>query len=72
MQFVSGALIARRVLEEVKLMVVLRIEPFSGLNDLRDDLRPMGVKMLLLHLPGHPLGDVFLGRSVVEDSRAVL
>jgi len=68
---VSGTLVARRVLEEVKLMVVLRIKPFASLNDLSGDLRAVGVEMFLLHLLGHPLGDVFLTGRVVEDGRAI-
>ena len=71
-QVVSGTLIARRVVEEIKLMVVLRIEPFSGLSDLSGDLRPVGVEMFLLHFLGHPLGNVFLGGRIVEDGRAIL
>ena len=68
----SGTLIARRVLEEIKLVVVLRVEPFSSLNDFSGDLCPMGVEVFLLHLFSHLLSDVFLGGRVVEDSRAVL
>ena len=59
-QPVSGTLITRRVLEKVKLMVVLRIEPFSSLNNLGGDLRAVRVEVFLLHLLGHPLSDVFL------------
>jgi len=69
---VSGTLVARRVLKEIKLMVVLRIEPFSSLNDLGGDLRAVGVEVVLLHLLSHPLGDVFLSGRVVEDGRAIL
>ena len=72
MQPVSGTLIARRVLEEVKLMVVLRVEPFSSLDNLGGDLCAVEVEVFLSHLPGHPLGDVFLSRRVVEDGRAIL
>lgn len=53
-------------------MVVLRIEPYSGLNDLSGDLRPVGVEMFLLYFLGHFLGNVFLGGRVVEDGRAIL
>ena len=67
----GGALITRRVVEEIQLMVVLCIEPFSGLSDLSGDLRPVGVEMFLLHLFGHPLGNVFLGGRVVEDGGAI-
>ena len=52
-------------------MVVLRIKPFASLNDLSGDLRAVGVEMFLLHLLGHPLGDVFLTGRVVEDGRAI-
>ena len=68
MQLVSGTLIARRVLEEIKLMVVLRVEPFSSLNNLGGGLRAVGVEVFLLH----PLGDVFLSGRVVENCRAIL
>jgi len=64
---VSGTLIALRVLEEVKLMVVLCVEPFSSLDNLGSDLRAMGIEVFLLHLLCHPLGDVFLSGRVVED-----
>jgi len=53
-------------------MVVLRVEPFSSLNDLGGDLRAMGVEVFLLHLLSHPLGDIFLSGRVVEDGRAIL
>jgi len=69
---VGGTLITRRVLEEVKLVVVLRIEPFSGLDNLGSNLRPVGVEVFLLHLFSYPLGDIFLRGGVVEDGRAVL
>ena len=72
MQLVSGTLVARRILEEVKLMVVLRVEPFSGLDNLGGNLRAMGVEVFLLYLLCHPLGDVFLSGRVVEDRRAIL
>ena len=68
----SGTLIARWVLEEVKLMVVLRVKPFSSLDNLGGDLRAVGVEVFLLHLLGHPLGDVFLSGRVVEDRRTIL
>lgn len=68
----SGTLIARRVLEEVKLVVVLRIEPFSALSDLCGDLRAVGVKVFLLYLLSHPLRNIFLGGGVIEDGRAIL
>ena len=55
------------VLEEIELVVVLRVEPFSGLDDLGGDLRPVRVEVFLLHLLSHPLGNVFLGRRIVED-----
>jgi hypothetical protein len=69
---VSGTLIARWILEEVKLVVVLRIEPYSGLGNLSGDFRPMGIKVFLLHLFCYPPSDFFLGGGVVEDGRAVL
>jgi len=69
---VSGALITHRILEQVELMIVLRIEPFPGLDDLSGDLRPLGVKVFLLHLLSHSLGDVFLRRRVVKDGGAIL
>jgi len=69
---VSGTLIARRVVEKEELMVVLRIVPFSSLDYLGGDLRPVGVEVFLLYLLSYPLGDVFLGGRVVEDGRAVL
>jgi len=71
-QPVSGTLVARRLLEEVKLMVVFRIKPFSSLNDLGGDLRAVRVEVFLLYLLSHPLSDVFLSRRVVEDGRAIL
>jgi len=69
---VSGTLVTRRVVEEIKLMVVLRIEPFSSLGDLSGDLRPVGVEMFLLHFLGHPQRNVFLRGGIVEDGRAIL
>jgi len=69
---VSGTLITRRIIEEVELVVVLRIEPFSSLDDLSSDLRPVGVKVFLLHLLGHPLGYVFLRGRIVENGGTVL
>ena len=72
MQLVSGTLITRRVLKEVKLVVVLRIEPFSSLNNLGNNFRAVRVKMFLLHLLSHPLSDVFLNGRVIEDRRAIL
>jgi hypothetical protein len=71
-QPVSGTLIARRVLEEVKLMVVLRIKPFSSLDDLGSYIRAVGVEVFLLHLLSYPLGGVPLSGRVVEDGRAIL
>ena len=71
MQLVSGTLIARRVLEEIKLMAV-RVEPFSSPNKPGGDLRAVGVKVFLLHLLCNPLGDVFLSGRVVENCRAIL
>jgi len=71
-QLVSGTLIARRVLEEVELMVVLRVEPFSSLDNLGGDFRAVGVKVFLLHLLCNPLGDVVLSGRVVENRRAIL
>jgi len=68
----GSTLVARRVLEEVKLVIVLRIEPFASFDDPGDDLRPVGVKVFLLYLFSHSLSDVFLGGRVVEDGRAVL
>jgi len=53
-------------------MVVFRIEPFPGLNDLSGDFCPVGVEVFLLYLLGHPLGDVLLGWRVVEDGGAIL
>jgi len=71
-QPVSGTLIARGVLEEVKLMVVFGIEPPSSLDDLGGDLRAMRVEVFLLHFLSHSLGDILLSGRVVEDRRAVL
>ena len=68
----GGTLIPRRVVEKVELVVVLRIEPLPSLGDLSDDLRPAGVEVFLLHLLCYPLGDLLLGRRVVEDGRAIL
>lgn len=68
----SGTLIARGVLEEVKLVIVLRIKPFSSLDNLGSDPRAVGVKVFLLHLLSHSLGDIFLNGRVVEDGRAIL
>lgn len=71
-QPVSRTLIALGVLEEVELMVVLRVEPFASLDNLGGDLRAVGVEVFVLHLLCHPLGDVFLSGRVVEDRRAIL
>ena len=53
-------------------MVVLGIDPSSGLNDLGGDLRAVGIKVFLLYLLGHPLCDIFLSGRVMEDGRPIL
>src|ERR1700753_1894622 len=72
MQPVRRTRITRRVLDEVQLVVVLRISPFPSLNDLSNDLCIVGVKVFLLHLLGHLLGSILLGGGVIEDGRTIL
>lgn len=72
MKLVSGTLIARWVLEEVKLMVLLGVDPLSSFNDLSNNLCPVRVEVFLLHFLGHPLCNIFLGGGVVKDGRTIL
>lgn len=72
MKSVSGTLVTRWVLEEVKLMIFLGVDPLSSFNDLSNNLRPVRVKVFLLHFLGHSLGNIFLVGGVVKDGRAIL
>lgn len=54
-------MITRRVLEEIKLVVLFRVDPFSSFGDLGNNLCPVRVEMFLLHLVGYLLGGIFLG-----------
>jgi len=65
-------LVTRWVLEEVKLMVFLGVDPLSSFNELSNNLCPVRVEVFLLHFLGHPLGDIFLVGGVVKDGRAIL
>ena len=70
-QLVSRALVPARVLEQVLLMVVLRVPPCPCCDDIRHDLCPDRVEMLLLHLFGHTARDRLLLGGMEEDGRAV-
>ena len=72
MQPMRRTLISIRVLEQVKLMILLGIIPFTSIHDLSDDLLPGTIEMLLLHLCRDRDRFLFLGGGVGEDGRAVL
>ena len=72
MQCVSRTLVSLRILEEVELVIVLRIIPLSGLENLRDNLPSLGRKMLGLNLLRHTLCDACLLGTVSKDGRPIL
>ncbi len=66
-----GALIARRILLQVKLMILLRIPPWSCLRNLGNDLLALGRELLRLYLLCYSPGDVRLFRRVGKDGRPI-
>lgn len=71
MLFVGRTLVATRVLEEIFLVVVFGVIPLPSRKNLRHNLLALRVKVLLLHIRGDLLGNVFLLRCEIEDGRAV-
>lgn len=71
MQAMGGALVSCRILEEVELVVVLRIPPLARSRNLSGDLLANGCKVLLLDLFCHASGNLLLFFRVVEDGRPV-
>jgi hypothetical protein len=64
-------LVAVRILEQVKLVIVLCIPPLRGLLYLGDDLFALGGKVFRLDLLCHALRDGLLFWGIREDRRAV-
>lgn len=68
---VRRALVTTWVLEQVLLVIILRVVPLLRLLDTGNDLLANRIKVLLLNLFRHAFGDGFLFRSVEEDSGAI-
>lgn len=68
MQSVRRALVSRRVLEQVELVIIFGIPPLSCRYDLGGDLLALGREVLRLHLLGNALRDCLLLGGMVEDS----
>jgi hypothetical protein len=71
MQPMRRALVPTRVLEQIQLVIILRIVPLRRLQNLGDDLLAFGREVLRLDLLGHALGDLELLWGVCEDRGAV-
>jgi hypothetical protein len=71
MQLVSRALVPIRVLEQIELVIVLRVVPWPSLDDLCHDLLSLGRKMLCLDRLCDLLGDAFLFGAVREDDGTI-
>jgi hypothetical protein len=69
---VCRALIARRVLEQVLLVIVLSRIPVLRGRNLRHDLEALRVEVLRLNFGGDPLGDLLLLGAMVKDGGAIL
>lgn len=71
MRSVRRALVPTWILEQVLLVIILRIVPLLCLLDAGNDLLAHRVKVLLLDLLRHTFCDTFLFRSIEEDSGAI-
>ncbi len=60
------ALVPAWILEQVQLMILLRVPPRTRLENLRDNRFPFGSKVLGLHFLCHPLRNCLLFRRVCE------
>jgi hypothetical protein len=67
----GGALIPGRVLEQVQLMIVLRVPPGPCLHNLGDDFAAIGGEVLCLDLVGNFFSGGGLGGGVREYRGAV-
>jgi len=71
-KFVRRALVPSGVLEQILLVIVLRVIPGPRFFYGRDNLLPFGSKMFLLHLLRYTTGNRLLLWRVEEDRRTVL
>ena len=71
MEPVSRALVTTRILEQVQLVIILRIPPRSRFHNLSHNPLPDGREMLVLYLLCNTLRNGLLFRGVIENTRSI-